>query len=192
MNHTGQSATRSGEYNETEMVGGMSRDEFDEINENGAETVAGLTATSDALSAGDERLLLQVAAGGMMQLEASRVAVENATDEEVLAMAEAEVVEQTGLSEKLQEIAAAKGLTLPTEPDAETQAMIEQLQSLSDDEFDRAYIEQSGIAGHEKLDTVMSQVETEAEDADLQSLAAAAHPLVLTHLQVSRAILDKI
>lgn len=190
MNNTGQSATRTGADGDT--IGNMSREQFDELNENGAETVAAIEPSDDSLSARDEQLMLQVAAGGMMQLEVSRAAADNATDEEVLAMAEAEVEEQTGLSEKLQEIADAKGVTLPSEPDAETQAMVEKLQSLSGAEFDRAYIQTSGVAGHEKLDAVMSQVESEADDADLQSLAAAAHPLVLAHLEVSREILQKL
>ena len=189
MDNTATTATQTDK--DMDMVGSMSREEFEEANESGAEMVADVEATENLLSESDEQLMLEVAKGGMMQLEVSRVATENASDDEVMTMAEAEVEEQTGLSDKLQEIAAAKGLTLPDEPDAETQAMVEKLQNLSGDEFDRAYIQQSGINGHEKLDAVMSRVEAEAEDADLKNLAAAAHPLVRTHLQISRAILEK-
>ena len=190
MNNTAQSTSRSGATGET--IGSMSREEFDQINDKGAATVAAITPSSDSLSQSDEQLMLQVAMGGMMQLEVSRIASENATDKEVLVMAEAEVEEQTGLSDKLQEIADAKGLTLPSEPDAETQALVERLENLSSDEFDREYMQQSGVTGHEQLDEVMSRVQAEAEDPALRELAAAAHPLVLTHLQISREIVERL
>ena len=191
MENTEQSAMRSGANDDT--IGNMSREEFDEINESGAEAVAAIVPTSESCTENDRQLILQVAAGGMMQLEISRVAVDNATDEEVLALAEAEVEEQTGLSDKLQEIADAKGLTLPSEPDAKTQALIEKLENMSaGDNFDRAYVQESGVNGHEKLDEVMSKVQSEADDADLITLASTAHPLVLAHLQVSRDILNKL
>src|SRR5947208_3589671 len=90
---------------DAETVGNLSRDQFDEINDQGADAVAAVEPTDSALSPGDEQLMLLVAAGGMMQLEVSRLAVDNATDDEVLALAEAEVDEQTGLSDKLQEMA---------------------------------------------------------------------------------------
>ena len=174
-----------------DTVGNMSREQFEEKNEDGAAAVGAVETTDDQFSIGDQQLFLQVAAGGTMQLEVSKVAVDNATDAEVKEMAQAEVDEQSGLSDKLQEIADAKGITLPSEPDADTKAMVQMLKNLSGAEFDRTYIEQSGINGHEKLDAVMSRVESAAENADLKELAAAAHPLVLTHLQVSRAIAEK-
>ena len=70
--------------------------------------------------------------------------------------------------------------------------MVKRLQNLSGAEFDRAYLQASGVMGHEKLDAVMSKVEAEAADPDLLNLAAAAHPLVRVHLEVSNAILENL
>ncbi len=190
MNNSNQTGTEN-EVN-TDSIGNMSREQFDVANENAAQTVAAVNPTIESFSESDWQLLLQVAVGGTMQLELSRVAADMATDEEVLALAKAEVEEQTGLSDKLKEFADTKNLTLPSKPDEKTQEMVKHLQNLAGAEFDLAYVRASGVMGHEKLDAVMSKVEAEAADPDLLNLAAAAHPLVLVHLQVSSAILERI
>ena len=192
MKSSGQSTQESNTDMQTETVGEMSRAEFDEVNMQAAEDVAALTASSESLSSSDESLMLEVAMGGMMQLELSRLAVENAADQETLLFAQAEVLEQTGLSEKLMEVAETKGLTLPTAPNADTQTILDSLRGSKDGDFDREYLQQSGVKGHQLLDEVLSRVEGEAEDEDLLEMAATAHPLVLTHLEVAQQILSKL
>lgn len=171
--------------------GTMSQEEFDRINKEGAAKVEAIKPTSTPLSTADQALMMKVAKGGMMQLEVSKLAVENATDEQVRKLAESEVEEQTGLSAKLKEIAEAKGITLPAAPDAQTKALLARMKDMSGAELDRFYVQESGVKGHEQLDKVMSSVKSGAKDAGLKSLAAAAHPLVKTHLTVSRAMLAK-
>jgi putative membrane protein len=128
----------------------------------------------------------------MMQLEVSKIAQQMATNPEVRQLAQAEVEEQTGLSAKLKEIAQAKGVTLPETPDAETQAMVTKLQGMSGAELDRMYVMESGVKGHEKLNKVMSKVESSASDVSLKGIAKAAHPLVKTHLKVAEQISSKL
>jgi putative membrane protein len=171
--------------------GTMSQEEFDRINKEGAAKVLAIKPTSAPLSTADQELMLQVAKGGMMQLEVSKLAVENVTDEQVRKLAQSEVEEQTGLSAKLKEIAQAKGFSLPAAPDAATQALLTKMKAMSGAELDRFYVQESGVKGHEKLDKVMGSVKSGAKDTGLKSLAAAAHPLVKTHLTVSRAMLTK-
>ncbi len=176
----------------TGMVGKESKAEFDRQNQKGAAMVAAIKPTSAKLSSADQALMLEVAKGGMMQLEVSKVAVQNASSDEVRQLAQAEVEEQTGLSAKLKEIADAKGVTLPSAPDAETQAMVTKMQGMSGAGFDKMYVSESGVKGHEKLDTVMSKVKASASDSNLKDVAKAAHPLVKTHLKVARAIQTKL
>lgn len=175
----------------TTTVGKESKSEFDSKNQKGAADVAAVPASPAKLSSADQSLMLEVAKGGMMQLEVSKIAVQQASNPEVKALAQAEVDEQTGLSQKLQEIASAKGVTLPSTPDAETQAMVTKLQGMSGASFDKMYVEESGVKGHEKLDKVMSKVESSASDASLKGIGKAAHPLVKTHLKVAREIKGK-
>lgn len=169
-----------------DTIGKISESEFERLNKEGAAAVAAVTPTKEPLSAADQKLMMEVAMGGMMQLEVSRVAAQKASTEDGRLMAEAEVEEQTGLSAKLKEIASAKGATLPAGPDAKTKQLLAKMQNLSGAEFDRTYLRESGVKGHEMLDKTMGRVESRAADPSLKALAAAAHPLVRTHLQVSR------
>lgn len=69
--------------------------------------------------------------------------------------------------------------------------MVTKMQSMSGMGFDRTYVTESGVKGHEKLDAVMSKVKSSALDASLKSVAQATHPLVKNHLNVSRDIVTK-
>lgn len=174
------------------MVGRTSKMDFERMNKEGASMVSAITPSSAKLSKMDEDLMMQVAMGGMMQLEASRIAVQKASSPEVREMAQAEVEEQTGLSAKLQEIASAKGITLPSKPDAKTQAMLAKMQAMSGAALDRHYVQAHAVKGHEMLDRVMSKVESKGQDANLMAVAKAAHPLVKTHLKVARELDTKL
>ncbi len=176
--------TRSG----SAMVGKLNKADFDNQNKQGAAAVAAIAPSKNALSQADNNLMMEVAKGGMMQLELSRIAMQKATSDQVRQLAQAEVDEQTGLSNKLKEIASAKGVTLPTSVDPQTQEMLTKMQSLTGEEFDQYYVTESGVNGHQKLDQVMSKVESTATDASLKGVASAAHPLVRTHLQVAQDV----
>ncbi len=175
----------------TGMVGRESKASFDRANQKGAATVAAIKPSSAKLSSADQALMMEVAKGGMMQLETSKIAVQKAQNEEVRQVAQAEVDEQTGLSNKLKEIASAKGVTLPSAPDAELQSMLTAMQGMSATELDKHYMQEHAVKGHEKLDATMNKVKSSASDSNLKDVAKAAHPLVKTHLKVSREVVAK-
>ncbi|GAB3694792.1 hypothetical protein GCM10027592_16150 [Spirosoma flavus] len=175
----------------TTMVGKETKAEFDSQNQKGAAAVGAVSATPAKLSSADQSLMMEVAKGGMMQMAVSQVAVQKATSPEVREYAQAEVDEQTGLSTKLKEIASAKGITLPSSPDSETQAMVSKLQGMSGASLDKMYMDEIGVKGHQKLDGVMSKVESSASDPSLKGVGSAAHPLVKTHLNVAKDIKGK-
>ncbi|HEX8296528.1 MAG TPA: DUF4142 domain-containing protein [Chthoniobacteraceae bacterium] len=169
-----------------EKIGKLSAADFKKMNKEGGAKVSAIKAEAAPLSEADQKLMLEVAAGGMMQLEVSRIAADKATDADVKAIAKAEVEEQTVLSAKLKEIAKAKKITLPDEPDDKTKKMVAMLQGKSGADLDRTYLENSGVKGHEMLQKTMTKVQDKAQDPALKSLATAALPLIQTHLEVSR------
>lgn len=177
-----QAATATGA---PDHVGKLSLAEFKAANKKGAAAVKAVAPTSAPLSKADEALMMKVAEGGMMQLEASRLAMKKGTAPDVVAYAEAEVEEQTGLKMKMMEIAKAKGMTMPQVPMARIEATLARLNKQSGADFDGLYVRETGVQGHEMLDKTLKQVESQAQDPALKSLAMAAHPLVLTHLKVA-------
>ena len=186
-----QNTTSSNQTMQGDSIGNMSKAEFNRINEEGNRAVSAITPTSGTVSKSDQKLYMQVAMGGMMQLEVSRAALAKVTSEEARLLAQSEVEEQTGVSAKLKELAAAKGITLPSAPDSKTQAMIDKMNGMSGTELDVFYIRESGVKGHEKLEKTMNKVQSSATDENLKSLAAATLPVIRMHMEVSRAEVSK-
>ncbi len=168
-------------------IGEMSPADFEKANQDGAAAVGAVKATSTPLSDADKALMMQVAMGGMMQMEVSGVAAAKTNDDDVRIFAKGEVEEQKGLSKKLAEIAKMKGMTMPTEPDEKTKKMVAMLNGLSGAELNRTYLQESGVAGHELLQKTMTKVQAEATDPALKGIATAALPLIKTHLAAAKA-----
>jgi putative membrane protein len=168
-------------------LGGLSEADFAKINKDAAAQVAALKPTAKALSDDDKELLKMIAQGGMMQLEAGKLAVKNATTADIKMIAQAEVDEQTGLGDKLKEIAAAKSASLPAGPDEKGAKEVADLAKKTGTDFDATYLKHSGIDGHKLLQSTMKKVESKADDADLKKLAETVLPLIKIHLQVAES-----
>jgi putative membrane protein len=185
------SAQQSESNNEAKSdarIGNMRQSQFMAINAKGAQMVSAIKPSSKRLSAADKQLFTKVALGGMRQLAVSEAVLASATDEDVRMLAQSEVEEQTGVKAKLEEIAQAKGLTLPSEPDAMTKTLVSRVQGLSADEVNAFYIRESGVKGHLLLQSTMTTVRSKAKDDTMKSLAAATLPVIKTHLNVSQQI----
>jgi putative membrane protein len=168
------------------MLGKMGPDEFKKANADAGTKVKAIHPAGGGLSEGDKDLLKEIALGGMMQMELSKVAASMGSSEDVKMIANAEIEEQTVVGEKLKEIAAAGGASLPGAPDDDTTKLVEKLKKETGLELDKMYLKKSGINGHEKLKDTMEKVQKKAENAALKALADAALPLIRTHLQVAK------
>lgn len=167
-------------------IGKMDPSEFQALNKAAGAKVAEIKPSSSALSDADHKLMTEVALGGMAQLEMSKLAVKMAASADVRAYAAGEVEEQTGLAAKLKEIAAAKSVTLPVSLDDKHQKIVAKLQEKSGADFDRLYLKESGVDGHEMLKKTMEKVQSKAADDTLKTVASTALPLIEAHLQVAR------
>lgn len=168
------------------MLGKMGPDEWKKANEDAGSGVKALSAGSAKLSEDDAELLKEIALGGMMQLKLSEVAASMASSEDVKMIAKAEVEEQTIVAAKLKEIATAGGAMLPEQPNEDTMEAVKKLKEKKGLELDTAYLEQTGIEGHKKLQAMMEKVQSKAESQVLKSLAGATLPIIKTHWQVSK------
>lgn len=173
-----------------EHIGGMKTDKFQKKNAKGGAKVASIQPSNGTATDTDKQLMMQVAAGGMKQLMVSQAVLAKATDPKVKLLAQSEVEEQTGVSNKLKELAAAKGVTLPSAPDAETQQLVAQAQGLSGTQLDQFYLAESGVKGHQQLEATMNTVASTAGLKELRQLAGATLPVIRMHLEVSQAELS--
>lgn len=123
---------------------------------------------------------------GRLSTQASQLATEKATDEDIVVFAEAEILEQETLTAILGASNAAGDLERPLPADATNQ--IERLSGSEGSEFDLAYLE-GQIALHEQLreagDSLAADDELSLETvaAKVSALTIAAHLLALNLLQ---------
>ncbi|RYD72643.1 MAG: DUF4142 domain-containing protein [Verrucomicrobiaceae bacterium] len=159
-------------------VGKVEADVFNKANEEAGAKVKALLPDDAALSDGDKILVDEIATGGMMQLQASELARERAKARDVKLIAEGEIAEQMGLAAKLNEFAVKKSVKLPTKLTDKGRKLMADLKAAGDD-FDRIYLSESGVKGHEELKKTMTKVREKAVDGMLKALAETAKPLRL-------------
>ncbi|WP_341408127.1 DUF4142 domain-containing protein [Luteolibacter soli] len=164
--------------------GKLDANAFTKANEQAGAKLKALQSDASSLSKGDKSLVDEIAFGGMMQLQASELALDKSKSADVKMIAKAETEEQKGLASKLEEFAKKKGVKLPTELNDKGRKLLADLKA-SGDGFDRAYLEGSGVNGHKELRKTMSTVRDKAADPMLKALAEIALPLIEIHLTVS-------
>ena len=166
---TAQQSQSSYEAKGVTRIGRMSVENFMQVNAKGTQMVNAITPTPAPFSAADLALFNQVALGGMRQLAISQAVLGKATSERVRLLAQSEVEEQTNLSAKLQQIAAAKGATLPTVMDPSVTALVSRINNATGTEVDVLYLQEGGIRGHELLESTMKNERSNANDATMKS-----------------------
>lgn len=146
-------------------------------------STAGQTASSGALSAGDQKALKDMAQANINEVAAARIALQKAQSSEVKTFAQKMIEDHGSALTKVQAVAQQKGVTLPTEPDAMHKDMAAKLEQQTGDAFDKMYMENAGTKDHEM---VLSKLKSDAQnikDPDVKALADAHTPVVEQHLK---------
>jgi putative membrane protein len=147
-----------------------------------ADTAAAGQPAAAKMSKDDQRMMVDLAKANMAEVEASQMAQGKSQNEQVKSFAQQMITDHTKALQEVQQIAQAKGVTLPTEPDAKHKAMSARMAALSGDEFDRRYMEQTGVKDHKATHALLKKIQSKAKDPDLKALAARMQPAVDQHL----------
>ena len=147
-----------------------------------AGTQATMAASSAPLSRADRKMLMDFTQANMAEIEASRMAQQKSQNEQVKNFAQQMIDDHTKALGDAQQLAQAKGITLPTGLDRAHRARAKRLEGLSGEAFDRAYMAQAGVADHKKTHSMLRQGQARAKDPDLKALVARTLPVVSQHL----------
>ncbi len=99
-------------------------------------------AADQPLSAADRAFVAKVSQGGMYEVEASKVAVQKATAQNVIDTGVTEVHDHQLVGAKLSAIATALALPFPTSLNPMFQQRLDKLSALSGAAFDHTYIDE--------------------------------------------------
>lgn len=146
----------------------------------------GKSAAGGTMSKADRELMRDMAYANLDEIEAGKLAQSKSNNDQVKKFGQQMVDDHTKAMSELQQLAQAKGVTLPTEPDSKHKALSKKLSALSSPEFDRTYLAQGGVTDHKKTHQLLQRVQTRAKDPDLKALAAKTLPIVDQHLAMAQ------
>lgn len=135
----------------------------------------------------DKEFMTKAAVGGMLEVALGTQAEQKASSPDVKAFGKRMVTDHGKANEELKQLAAKKGVTLPTELDKEHKEAHEKLSKLSGAKFDREYAE-AMVDDHEKDVKEFTDASKDAKDADLRAWAAKTLPVLEEHLKMAKDI----
>lgn len=149
---------------------------------------AGGQGMTGALAGDDRKFVMAAAMSGMKEVELSRLAATRASSEEVRRFAQQMVDEHTRTNQELMQLAASKGVTLPTMMDAKLQSMLTRMGAMSGAAFDRAYLHEAGVKEHRNAAKLFERHSMRGRDADLTAFASRVLPAIRSHLSMAESM----
>jgi predicted outer membrane protein len=147
------------------------------------QSAAGGAAAGAKLSASDEKAVKDMAMADMAEVETGKLALSKSQNSDVKAFAQQMVDDHGQALSKVQALAQARGVTLPTELDAKHKAMSAKLEKMSGDAFDKAYMANAGVKDHKAVLAKLKSDARKIKDADVKALADQHTPVVEQHLK---------
>ncbi len=148
-----------------------------------------LAHAADA-SAGDKAFVQKAAVGGMFEVESGKVAQEKGASQDVKDFGSKMVEDHGKANDELKGIASSKGIEIPTALDSKHQKMLDTLNGLSGEAFDKEYLKDM-TAGHKATDTLMSKEASSGQDSDLKTFAGKTDQTVKMHISMLNDIKAK-
>jgi putative membrane protein len=140
------------------------------------------------LSAEDRKFMMEAAQGGMLEVEASRLAMARASSDEVKQFAQQLMKDHTDANEKLMQIAQDKGIQLPKQLDAKHKQQLSKLSKLKGEEFDQAYMREMGHKDHKKDIQAFEKQARQGKDPELRTFAEETLPVLQKHLSMAQKV----
>jgi len=145
-----------------------------------AARVAG--ARDQAGGSKDQKCAAKIADVNNFEIQAGRLAQQKAQSDEIKQFAKMMVDDHTQAQQQLQQIAQRKGMQFSQQLMPVHQTMLQELNKLEGQEFERAYL-YGQVAGHTKTALKLRDDKTELQDPELKQYAATILPKVQQHLQ---------
>lgn len=136
----------------------------------------------------DQNMMNEIAYANLSEIETGKIAQSKSQSDQVKNFAQRMIDDHTRAQQELQQLADAKGVKLPTQPDAKHEAEAKKLQAMSGEQFDKMYMERGGLSDHRATHQLLSRVQARATDPDLKSLASKMLPTIDQHLNMAQEV----
>jgi putative membrane protein len=143
---------------------------------------ANVKSVGDTVVASDKNFMVTAAEGAMLEVRLGEIAKKKGGTQQVRDFGAMMVTDHGKAGDNLKVIAAKYGVALPSELNAENQAILNRLSRLSGDAFDKAYINEM-VKAHSKDASAFEVASKKAKDRDLKAFAQQTLPVIKMHLQ---------
>jgi putative membrane protein len=133
----------------------------------------------------DRQFANTAAKDGQAEVEMSELALSKGTDR-VRSLAQRIQADHEKANSELQALAGRKQITLDTDLNPEHRQAHQKLSGLSDEEFDRAYLDQM-LQDHKKSIADFERYTREGNDPELKAFAEKSLPTLQAHLKLTQA-----
>lgn len=140
----------------------------------------------------DSTFVEKAAAGGLAEVELSKIAVNKTQNKKIRKFAETMIKDHDAANAKLKQIASANHLQIPAKINTEQQKMLSELQSLSGADFDQTYVDIMK-KDHDTTVGLFDNAAGEATlNAELRVFANQTLPTLRAHQKHAHALSDTI
>lgn len=144
-------------------------------------------AASTPLTKDDSAFVMEAAVGGMMEVEAGKLAQQNAVSQRVKDFGSMMVTDHSNANSELASLATSHGLTVPAALPADEQKHLDAMKKMSGKTFDRHYIDMM-VNDHKKDIDKFKMAAEKCDDAALKSWASSTLPTLQKHMDSVNAI----
>ena len=129
----------------------------------------------------DNAFVGKVSQGGRYEVEASKLALQKASAQDVKDLADSEVHDHELVNQKLKSISISKGVPIAPALNSDFQQKLDHLKALSGNDFDAAYLSEMN-AIHYKDEMLFAQEATAGGATDYKAFAAQTDLIVKRHI----------
>lgn len=149
-------------------------------------------AIAASLSEDDQGFLRKAGESGMLEIQASELAIQKSQHPEVQRFAEMMIKDHTEVDKELKALAESKGFQLPIELERDKRNLMENLRQLEGPSFDKEYAEEIAVDAHEDAVELFEDAADDADDADVKAFAAKHLPALKKHMEMGERLKDKV
>lgn len=149
----------------------------------------GTAPSSRAVTTSDSDFVARAASGGMLEVAASKLALERTQNSEVRNFATRMIDDHTRTNRDLMAAARSAGVTdVPTTMTSSDRNVLERLSAARGPEFDRMYAEQVGLTAHHETVALFQREANQGTNPELKAFAARTLPELRGHLEQTQAV----
>jgi putative membrane protein len=148
------------------------------------------TTTAPMLSTDDKDFMTKAAERGMLEIALGKQVSQKAASQDVKTLSNRIVTDRTKADDELKQLAASKGVTLPSDLDKDHQSKLDKLSKLNGVKLDKEYADDM-VDDHEADVRAFKKASQEIKDPDLRAWAAKTLPAIEEQLTMAKDVKAK-